>query len=179
MKTKQLTMDAMLAAMCAVLGYFSLNFGNLKFTFESLPVHIGALLFGPIDGMVVGGVGTLIYQLLQYGVTATTLLWILPYVLCGLVVGWYAKRGNFSLTGRQTVVLVVLSELLITCLNTAALYIDSHIYGYYTPTFITGVLGLRLAICVVKATAYGVVLPNVLKPVRRAFHLRGVSGDRI
>lgn len=173
MKTKQLTMDAMLAAMCAVLGYFSLNFGNLKFTFESLPVHIGALLFGPVDGMLIGGVGTLIYQLLRFGVTATTLLWILPYVMCGLVVGWCAKRGDFALTGRQTVILVVLSELMITLLNTAALYIDSHIYGYYSPTFITGVLGLRLAICVCKAVAYGVALPGVVSPVRRALRLRG------
>lgn len=174
MQTKKLTMDAMLAAMCAVLGYFSLNFGNLKFTFESLPVHIGALLFGPVDGMVVGGVGTLIYQLLQFGVTATTLLWILPYVLCGLVVGWYARRGNFSLTGRQTVAVVVLSELLITFLNTGALYIDSHIYGYYTPTFITGILGLRLVICVAKAVAYGVALPGVIKPVQQVLHLRSI-----
>lgn len=174
MKTKQLTMDAMLAAMCAVLGYFSLNFGNLKFTFESLPVHVGALLFGPIDGMAVGGVGTLIYQILQYGLTMTTLLWILPYVLCGLVVGWYAKKMNFFLTGRQMIAIVVFNELMITALNTGSLYIDSKIYGYYAPGFITSVLGLRLVICVIKAVAYGIVLPGVIKPVRRVFHLRSI-----
>ena len=66
----------------------------------------------------------------------------------------------------------MIGELLITLLNTFALYVDSHIYGYYTPTFITGVLGLRLTICVVKAVAYGVVLPAVLTPVRRVFHLQ-------
>lgn len=172
MKTRQLTMDAMLAAMCAVLGCLALNFGNLKFTFESLPIHIGALLFGPVDGMLIGGVGTLLYQLLRYGVTATTLLWILPYALCGLSVGWCARERGFSLSSRQTVVLIVLNELLITVLNTAALYIDSHIYGYYTPTFITGVLGLRLVICVVKAVAYGSVLPGVIRLLRQIFHLR-------
>ena len=30
MKTRQLALDAMLAAMCAVLGAVSLDFGNLK-----------------------------------------------------------------------------------------------------------------------------------------------------
>ena len=169
MKTRQLTMDAMLAAMCAVLGYFSLTLANLKFTFEGLPVHIGALLFGPVDGLAIGTVGTAIYQLLRYGVTATTVLWILPYALCGALVGWYARRERFSLSTRQTVGTVVAGELLITLLNTAALYIDSHIYGYYTPTFITGGLGLRLAICVGKAVVYGLVLPGVLSPVRRLF----------
>ena len=172
MKTKQLVMDAMLAAVCFVLANMALNFGNLKLTFEGLPVHIGALLFGPIDGMLIGGIGTTLYQMLSYGFTATTALWILPYVACGLFVGWYAKRSAFSLNGRQTITVVVIGELLITLLNTFALYVDSHIYGYYTPTFITGVLGLRLTICVVKAVAYGVVLPAVLTPVRRVFHLQ-------
>ena len=172
MKTRQLVMDAMLAAVCFVLANLALNFGNLKFTFEGLPVHIGALLFGPIDGMVIGGIGTLLYQMLSYGITATTALWILPYVVCGLFVGWCAKREAYSLSARQTIAVVVIGELLITLLNTFALYVDSHIYGYYTPTFITGVLGLRLVICVVKAVAYGVILPSVLAPIRRVFHLQ-------
>ena len=41
MKTKQLTLDAMLAAMCAVLGYVALDMGNIKITFESLPILLG------------------------------------------------------------------------------------------------------------------------------------------
>ncbi len=178
MKTRQLTIDAMLAAMCAVLGYLSLNFGNLKFTFESFPVHIGALLFGPADGMIIGGAGTLIYQLLQYGVTVTTPLWILPYVLCGLCTGWCAKKGGFSLGTRQTLLLVVLNELMITALNTVALYIDSKIFHYYTPSFITGVLGLRLVICVAKATTYGLALPNITRAIRQVICLHGAKDGK-
>ena len=56
MKTKQLTLDAMLAAMCAVLGYVALDMGNIKITFESLPILLGAMLFGPVDGMLIGGI---------------------------------------------------------------------------------------------------------------------------
>jgi len=167
MKTKQMVTDAMLAAVCAVLGYVALDLGNLKFTFESIPVHIGALLFGPVDGMLIGGIGTLLYQLLKFGVTATTLLWILPYVLCGGLVGWYAKRKRFSLGVAQTVVLIVIAELMITLCNTGSLYVDSHIYGYYTPVLITGVLALRLVICVVKAAAYGVILPELTRVLKR------------
>ena len=99
--TKQLALDAMLAAMCAVLGYLSLDFGNLKVTFESVPILLGALLFGPADGAAVGLVGTLIYQLLRYGGAVTTPLWIAPYVLCGLLVGLYAKRNGFALDRKR------------------------------------------------------------------------------
>ena len=59
MKTRQLALDAILAAMCAVLGAVSIDLGNLKISFESLPVLLGALLFGPLDALAVGGVGNL------------------------------------------------------------------------------------------------------------------------
>ena len=164
--THKLAIDAMLAAMCAVLGYLSLDFGNLKITFESVPVLIGALLFGPADGAAIGLVGTLIYQLLRYGVSATTLLWILPYVLCGLLVGLYAKKHRFELTQKKVLFIIVANELLITALNTVVLYVDSKIYGYYSPAFIFGSLGVRLALCVGKAVAYAYALPPLLRAVR-------------
>ena len=166
-RTGRLSAGAMLAAMCAVLGYLSLDFGNLKITFESVPVLVAALLFGPADGAAVGLVGTLIYQLARYGVTATTPLWIAPYVLCGAIVGWYAKKRGFSLTQGEVLFTVVSNELLITALNTVSLYIDSKIYGYYSPAFIFGSLALRAALCVGKAVAYSFALPPLLRAVRR------------
>ncbi len=166
-RTRKLAIDAMLAAMSAVLGYISLDFISLKITFESVPILIGALLFGPLDGAAIGLVGTLIYQLLRYGISTTTLLWILPYVLCGLLVGLYAKMRSFDLTQKQTLFIVVLAELMVTLLNTGVIYIDSKLFGYYTPTLITGSLALRLAICAGKAVAYSFALPPLLKAVNK------------
>ena len=157
----------MLAAICFLLANMALSTGTVKVTFESVPVLIGALLFGPIDGLAIGGIGTLLYQMLSYGFTATTALWIIPYMVCGLFVGLCARIKRFDLTNRQLMVIVVIGELLVTFFNTIALYVDSHVYGYYHPTIITGVLGLRLVICVVKAMAYSVILPSLLKPIRK------------
>ena len=134
MKTRQLCLDAVLAAMCAVLGAVSLDLGNMKFSFESLPVLIGAFLFGPLDGLLIGGVGTLLYQLLRYGVTVTTPLWIMPYMLCGLFVGWYAKKRP-SLTKGQMSFAIFAAGILIFVLNTFVLYVDSKVYGYYSYVF--------------------------------------------
>lgn len=166
-KTRQLTIDAMLAAMCAVLGYLAIDVTSLKITFESVPVLIGALLFGPVDGAMIGLIGTLIYQLLKYGVSATTVLWIAPYVLCGLIVGAFAKLRRFQFSQTQMLVLVVLAELMVTVLNTGVIYVDSKLYGYYYPAIITGNLALRLVICVGKAVAYALVLPPLLKILRK------------
>lgn len=169
MKTRQLTLDAMLCALCAVLGYVALDLGSVKLTFESLPILLGGLLFGPVDGMLIGGVGTLIYQLLRYGVSATTLLWIVPYIICGLIAGAWGSTARFRLERVQTVFLVVCAELAVTGLNTVPIYVDSKLYGYYYPGIILGVLALRLAISVGKGIAFGIILPELAGTIRRIF----------
>ena len=169
--TKRLAVNAMMAAMCAVLGFIALDLGNIKITFETLPIHIGALLFGPVDGMAVGAIGTLIYQLLKYGVSVTTVLWMLPYIICGLVVGLWAKKRSFSVGDKEMIVLIVLSELMITALNTGVMYIDSKIYGYYSFAYIFGSLLVSIIVCVVKAVAYGFVLPPLLKTICKAMKI--------
>ena len=162
---RRLAADAMFAAMVTVLAVAAIKTGNLKITIEAMPVFLGAL-------MVIGGIGTLLYQLLSYGVTATTALWIAPYVLLGLCVGAVSARHGYACTKRQLVLLVVLGELGITALNTASLYIDSLIYGYYSPVFVFGTLPLRLGICAAKAVVFSLLLPSLLPLVRRAVQPR-------
>ena len=163
---RRLAADAMFAAMVTVLAAAAIKTGNLKITIEAMPVFLGALMLGPVDGMVIGGIGTLLYQLLSYGVTATTALWIAPYVLLGLCVGAVSARHGYACTKRQLVLLVVLGELGITALNTASLYIDSLIYGYYSPVFVFGTLPLRLGICAAKAIVFSLLLPLVRRAVQ-------------
>ena len=161
MNVKRLSRDAILAAMCAVLGALSLDFGSIKLTLESIPVLIGALMFGPVDGMAIGFVGTLVYQLLRYGVSVTTLLWILPYVIAGLIVGAFAKKNDFRLSTKQTILVVVIAEIVITALNTGVLYVDSKIYGYDAAVLV--MIIPRFAICIIKAIIEGSLIPLLLK----------------
>ncbi|MCD8365523.1 MAG: ECF transporter S component [Clostridiales bacterium] len=175
--TRQMALDALLIALCAVLGYISLDMGFIKVTFESLPILLGGLLFGPMDGFIIGALGTLIYQVLRYGITATTVLWMLPYMICGGVVGFYAKSHHFRLGRKQIMFLVIANELLITALNTGVIFIDSKIYGYYSVAYVFGSLALRLVVCVVKAVAFGVVLPGILKAVRHSLGLWKETGE--
>ncbi len=168
MKTKRIAIDGMLAAMVAVLGYIAIETNMFKVTFESFPVLLAAFMFGPVDGLAVGGIGTLIYQLLKYGVSATTALWILPYCVVGLLLGFYAKKHNYRNTKKEILVAVIIAELLITLLNTGAMYVDAKMFGYYFPGFITGGLALRLTICAVKSVVFGIITPVVTTAVKKA-----------
>ena len=142
-------------------------------TLEALPILLGALLFGPADGALIAFVGTAISQLLYYGISVTTLLWMLPYVLCGFLAGLFAKRRGFSLTGKQTVLIVAAVEVLITLLNTGVLYLDSRIYAYWFPGFISAALLVRAGICAATAAVFSAVLPVLLRAVKKAIGTKG------
>lgn len=170
-QTKKMATNAMLAALCAVLGFVSIDMGNLKITLESFPVNLGALLFGPVDGMVIAFLGSFIYQILKYGFSVTTLLWILPGVVSAALLGGYAKKKEFGLTRKQVIIAVLIAELVVTILNTGVMYIDSKIYGYYSFVYIFGTIVPRFAICIGKGIVYGAVLHPLMETVKKAIKL--------
>ena len=143
---RNMALTAILAAMCTVLGGLSIKVGgNFEFSFESVQVHIGALLFGPVEGALIGGLGTFIYQVLLSA--------------CGLIVGALSRRLSGSLCSVKLTLVILTAELAITLLNTLALYVDSRVFGYYSPVFVFGTLTVRLCISALKSAAYGIVLP--------------------
>ena len=167
-QTKRLAVDAMLAAMFVVLSLFSISLPGMKITLDSLPILVAAALLGPLDGLVVGLIGSFLNQMITYGFTATTLLWILPAGLRGLLVGLYAKRHNFDMTLRQTVFITIVTALLVTALNTFFMYVDSWVYSYsYAAALPT--LALRILAGIITAVLFSLLLPAILTALRRLF----------
>lgn len=142
---------------------------NFKFTFEAFPVLVASLLFGPIDGLIVGGVGSLIYQVLfsGYGITATTLLWVVPHAFSGLTVGLFAKSKNYSLDIKQTCFIAIISSLTVTVLNIVALYIDSKMYGYYSYALVFSNVIFKIITGVILAIVYTFVLPKLISFLKK------------
>lgn len=165
-KTKRLALDAMLAAMFVVLSLFSIRLPGMKITLDSLPVLVAAALLGPVDGLAVGLIGSFLNQMITYGFTATTLLWIIPAGIRGLLVGLYAKRHGFSMTLRQTVFITISTALLVTALNTFFMYVDSWVYSYsYAAALAT--LALRVLAGIITAVLFSLLLPALLAALRR------------
>lgn len=167
----QIVVDAMLMAMYVALSFLVISMGSMKVTLEALPILVGSLLFGPIDGLIIGGLGSFLNQMLTFGVTATTILWILPHAASGLLVGLYAKYRGFRYSYRQMIFITVCSALLVTALNTFAMYLDSVIYGYFSVPYVFGALPFRIVAGIITAVAYTAVLPTVLKSVRHILKL--------
>ena len=165
----RMTYDALLAALCAVLGSVAaIDIGIAKLTFENVPVVIAGLMFGPVDGMLVGFVGIFLSQLLRYGIDASTMLWVAPYVLSGLVVGLGALLCRFRPKFWQLLSILIADAVAVTGTNTFGLYI----YYYYilqTPKqTMFAAIPIRLAVSVVKGILYAVLMPLLIRGLESA-----------
>lgn len=180
-KTKRLVFDAMFVALYVVLGssYFSIQLANMKITLAGLPIVLGGLLFGPADGFLIGMVGSFVNQMLSYGFSATTLLWILPAGVRGLVSGWYAKKHGFRLSTPQLAGIVFSGGYLTTVLNTLVLYVDSRLFGYYTQELIFGSLLYRILAISLSSLVYVLLLVPLLRRVSPHAGSQGEEAGRV
>ena len=103
-----------------------------------------------------------------YVVLNTVGTWIIPPAVRGLLIGLYAKRCGYELSRRQLVGVLIVTSLVVTLLNTGAIYLDSVIYGYYTYAYVFGKVGIRIVSGAVTAVAMAFVTPPVLDMLKRS-----------
>ena len=175
----KITILALLSAVHVVLSMLVIQAGSYKLTFEHFPVVLSAILFGPWGGMIVGGLGEFVNQMLTYGMTPTTVLFISPFVVRGFLVGIFAKCfpkqvGKGAICEKQVpvffIILCVASGIVSSCVNTIAIYVDSKMVGYYTFAYVFGALPLRLILSAITSVVIGIVI----KPVIIALDKSGV-----
>ncbi len=159
-------MNAVLIALFYALGFLSVKAWVIEISFKFLPVLLAALLFGPADGLLVGLLGAFAEQMLSYGFTPTTLLWILPAGVCGLLTGLLRKtlmRSGWPLR------IALLAAIGVVCslVNTLAFYVDSKMLGYYTFELIVIDGGWRLLKDAVVTPVLGFAALLLAKRLRR------------
>ena len=170
MSTRKMVTIAMLTAVYVVLNFAgTVRLGWINISVASLPVIVGAMLYGPVGGLLVGLLGAFMGQLLTYGVTATTILWILPQAARGLLVGVYAKHCGYKLQPADSSPLALIgTALVVTALNTGAMYIDSVIYNYYSYAYVFGGLVVRIISGAATAVLMVFVAPPVVNLLNRS-----------
>ena len=167
MNARRLTTNAVGIALFILLSYLSVELVVFKLSLASFPIIVVSLLFGCVDGMAVGGVGEFIHQLLTYGLTPTTVLWVLPALVRGLIVGLYAQRHGFALSLKQTAVIVLVSSLVVTALNTMVWYADAAIVGYPIEFTFASIV-LRFVNSIVTAAILTAVSPQAVNLIRKS-----------
>lgn len=171
---KLLCLSGVMAALYVGLDLLAVTvsapFGNsLKISLSGLPVILVAMLGGPVWGMATGFIGAFIGQMITYGFSATTLLWVLPAVLRGLSMGllfrWFQKRTSPGILTLETVI----SSLLVTALNTVVLIVDAKIYGYSTAATVLAAVPGRLIAGCLTAVIFSLMLPTILTTLKKYF----------
>ena len=156
-------------AMHIVLSMFSITLPMMKINLSGLPIIVGALLFGPWIGALVGLLGSLLYQILSYGLMSTTILWIIPHAVRGLIVGLYARHRKFKLTKMELVWVVIISSVVATILNTVGMYIDGIVWNYEAGAI--AAIPVRLLNSIITSILYVVIIIPLMKPLRKFFHM--------
>lgn len=146
----RICINGILSALFFALSLLSFEVAGVKVTFDALPVVLAAILFGPIDGFLVGFLGAFLEQMIHYGFTATTLLWVIPPALRGLCLGLFLLplRKTAVFKNRKTAAFfyaaAILAGIVTSIGNTVAFYIDSTLYGYYNYALVFGVFWWRI-----------------------------------
>ncbi len=168
LSVRKMAIIAMLVAVYVILSMVgTLNLWWIRISVDSLPIILGALLYGPAGGLLVGLLGSFLGQLLSYGLTATTILWITPAAVRGLLIGLYAKKHKYELTPLQLALVLIVTALIVTALNTAVMYLDSVLYGYYSYAYVFGGLVVRVVSGMATAVVMSFVAPPVVKLLRK------------
>ena len=161
---------ALMAAMYYVLNLMEIRTpGNLHITFDALPIMVSALLIGPLDAALVALFGELLNQLI-YGLTATTVLWLVLPVIYALVIGMAAKKQPGEHLENRVVlcyVVCILAALVRTAANTAVIWADSVIYGYYSFAIVFGAAAVRFVTGIIAAVLVATVAMPLVKLLRR------------
>lgn len=167
MAVKRLAVNAMLIAIYVALRYFNIPFGNsFRFTLAPFPVILCALLYGPVDGLIVGLLGEFLSQILgPYGLTPTTLLWCLGETVRGGTLGlcsllflrkWLLSANRPNVKQVAIILLCcVVTGVLASLGQTFALFVDSKMMGYYTYAMVFGVMVWRVLVYILLGGIFG------------------------
>lgn len=148
---------ALMIALHIVLESFgTIRIGNeLKITFSTLPIVLAGMLCGPAEGLAVGLVGTFLSQLLTYGITVTTPIWILPGMLQGLASGLIYAAFHRKARLLPIAVNVFSSDLVLVIFNLLASYLDGVvIFKYWTIEALAVLIPVRLLVWVILSVIY-------------------------
>ena len=174
----RISIDALFVALYVILGTV-LSFkipGAIQISLSTLPILLVAFLLTPADAAAVALLGTFLEQILDpspFGF-ATLPIWLIPGVVMALVAAFGARYvrtiENKKVALLLTCTAIVCAELLLTLLNTGALYLDGYLL-HYPVKALHLLLPTRalncLARCVISCTLVNLLTPPLEKALKR------------
>lgn len=172
-KVKLLCLAGVMAALYVGLDFLAVSVsapfgGTLKISLSGLPVIIVAIFGGPLWGAAAGFVGAFIGQMLTYGFSATTLLWVLPAVVRGVSMGLLFRAFKQSIKPSVLTLETAISSLLVTLFNTLAMLVEQKLYGYYSSYIaIFAAIPQRVIAGIITAVIFSLMLPTIITALKK------------
>ena len=67
----------------------------------------------------------------------------------------------------SVVIIAIISAIIVTTLNTVAMYLASKLEGWYTSAYVFGTLVYRFAAGIILAVVFSLVLPELLRQLKK------------
>ena len=167
---RRMCVDGMLVGLFVVLTLVNIKIGPMvRISFGSLPVVFASLLFGPLDGFVVACLGEFVGQIVNYGFSLTTVLWVLVPGVRALIIGlvsWLFKRKGKALEKHLVwyFMTLIFASLVVTAANTGVSFLDAYLYDYpFTFVWLTN--GIRALISLATAVVIGLICIPLVKSI--------------
>lgn len=167
---RRMCVDGMLVGLFVVLTLVNIKIGPMvRISFGSLPVVFASLLFGPLDGFIVACIGEFVCQVVNYGFSLTTVLWVLVPGVRALFIGFISylfKRKGRALEKHLVwyFATLIVASLLVTLANTGVSFLDAYLYEYpFTFVWLTN--GIRALISLATAVVIGLICIPLVKAI--------------
>lgn len=155
-ETYCLVLDALMIALFVVLSrLLSLEVLGVKITVAALPIVFTAFYLGMKHTVIVAAIGEFISQLIGYGLSPTTVLWMIPVIVRGIVlcffIALYLRKNGGSIKAikySEYFVMILISAIIVFLLNTAVIIFDGWLYQYLSvPAALSQLLPRFISMC--------------------------------
>lgn len=183
---KKLCISAIMASLFVALELVAANLGKLVFLdnyqipISCFPLILASVLLGPAWGTAVGIIGSFLSQL-SFGLSWSTVVWMIPTICYSLSVALLFLLFKKSYKTHIFGIALLISSLILSSLNSFAMYFDINILGInYGFTFggnsllnnIFGIfISLKIIGAIIFAILFAVIIPPIVKRIKKVVKL--------
>lgn len=172
---KKMCVCAVLAALYVALEYISSTLGKIAFLdnyqipISCFPLILASVMFGFGWGTITAIVGSFVSQL-GFGIGWGTLIWMAPTVFYAMTVALlycvFQKSNKTHILSIQ----FFISSIVLSILNTVAMYINNYIYGIpydLLNKLFAVIVSLKLVGAIVFAVIFAVIIPPIINKLKK------------
>lgn len=162
---RKISLSSAMAALATILNLLSVRTDTNLYSIYALPILITGILYGPLVGGLTGFTTGFIVQIFTYGLTPTTILWLLAPISWGLISGLISMLFKYKTNKIIIAIEVFVSSIIALVLNSVGMILDGLIYNYSTAFVYTGILlrfGISLLVGIFYFAVLSIVIPRLL-----------------